>query len=59
MLIYLKHPVHGRKIANMEQEAKNDEENGWTRYNAETPDIENALVSRRKPTRKVIEESPA
>jgi hypothetical protein len=37
MEIYLSHPVHGRKIATMELEAKADEKNGWTRYTPDTP----------------------
>jgi hypothetical protein len=37
MLIYLKHPRHGVKIANMELEAEQDEQNGWVRYNPDTP----------------------
>jgi hypothetical protein len=36
-IIYLSHPVHGNKVANMEQEAENDEQNGWTRYTIDTP----------------------
>lgn len=36
-LIYLKHPQHGEKIAYMELEAENDEQNGWTRYTIDTP----------------------
>jgi hypothetical protein len=32
-LIYLKHPVHGTKIANMEAEANADDANGWKVYN--------------------------
>lgn len=35
--IYLEHPIHGFKIATMEQEAENDEQNGWTRYTIDTP----------------------
>lgn len=30
-LIYLQHPRHGIKIATMDLEAQQDEENGWTR----------------------------
>lgn len=51
MNIYLQHPVHGRKIATMELEAEQDEQNGWTRYNddiVKAPKVENELVSRRK-----------
>jgi hypothetical protein len=38
MIIYLKHPVHGTKIASMDLEAEFDESNGWVRYNPEEPD---------------------
>jgi hypothetical protein len=52
MNIYLKHPVHGTKIATMEVEAEYDETNGWVRYNPDTPLVEpeavNALKRRRK-----------
>jgi hypothetical protein len=37
MHIYLKHPVHGAKVATLEAEAEQDEKNGWTRYNLDTP----------------------
>lgn len=33
MNIYLKHPVHGFKIATLEMEAEFDEQHGWVRYN--------------------------
>jgi hypothetical protein len=36
-IIYLKHPVHGTKIANMEAEAEADAKNGWVVYNPDTP----------------------
>lgn len=32
MVIYLKHAVHGTKVAVAEEEAKADEKNGWKRY---------------------------
>ena len=32
-IIYLKHPIHGAKVATMELEAEYDEQNGWVRYN--------------------------
>ena len=35
--IYLKHPIHGAKVATMELEAEYDEQNGWTRYTIDTP----------------------
>lgn len=37
MPIYLQHPVHGTKVAVMEMEAEFDEQNGWQRYNPDTP----------------------
>jgi hypothetical protein len=40
MVIYLKHPVHGRKVATMDLEAEADERNGWVRYTEDTPDFE-------------------
>jgi hypothetical protein len=56
-VIYLSHPVHGRKVATMDLEAEADEKNGWMRYNPDTPsDFEeaaNLLVVKRKYTRKV------
>lgn len=51
--IYLKHPVHGTKVATMEQEADADERNGWKRYdpNAPAPTVDtpvNELDTRRR-----------
>jgi len=31
-VIYLRHPVHGAKIATLDMEAEYDERNGWERY---------------------------
>jgi hypothetical protein len=42
MEIYLAHPIHGRKVATMELEAEYDEQNGWTRYTQDTPQITEA-----------------
>jgi hypothetical protein len=35
--IYLSHPVHGQKVATCDMEAEFDEQNGWERYNEDTP----------------------
>ena len=35
--IYLRHPVHGTKVANMDEEAEADAKNGWVVYNPNTP----------------------
>jgi hypothetical protein len=32
MVIYMRHPVHGNKVAIAEAEAEFDEKNGWERY---------------------------
>ena len=37
-MIYMKHPVHGNKIATLEMEAELDEQAGWVRYNPEEPE---------------------
>ncbi len=37
MHIYLRHPIHGSKVAISDKEAEMDELNGWARYNPETP----------------------
>lgn len=36
-VIYLKHFLHGTKVAVMELEAIADEKNGWSRYNPNEP----------------------
>lgn len=38
-VIYMKHPIHGAKVATMELEAVADEANGWVRYTLETPSV--------------------
>ena len=38
-VIYLKHFLHGTKVAVMELEAIADEKNGWTRYNPNQPAV--------------------
>jgi hypothetical protein len=40
MVIYLQHPIHGKKVATMDLEAEADERNGWVRYTEDTPDFE-------------------
>lgn len=44
MPIYLQHPVHGTKIATMDLEAEFDEQNGWERYNPDTPSAPEAAA---------------
>jgi hypothetical protein len=35
-IIYMKHPIHGTKVATMELEAEHDEVHGWERYELDT-----------------------
>ncbi len=35
-IIYLRHPVHGTKVATMTEEAEADAKNGWIDYNLDT-----------------------
>ena len=37
MVIYLKHAVHGTKVAISDAEAEEDAKNGWTVYTHDTP----------------------
>ena len=44
-IIYLKHPIHGTKVATMDAEAEHDEANGWERYELDTqPEIIEEVV---------------
>jgi hypothetical protein len=60
MHITLVHPIHGAKVATMELEVEQDEKNGWTRYNPDTP-VQAAPVNtletkrRRKPAEEATE----
>ena len=59
MVIYLTHPIHGAKVATMHLEAEMDEQNGWTRYNPDTPSEPEAApvnVLEVKRRRKTIDE---
>lgn len=37
MVIYMRHAIHGNKVAVAEEEAKADEEKGWERYSLDAP----------------------
>jgi hypothetical protein len=50
-IIYMKHPVHGDKIATLELEAEHDEKHGWERYTPgeePAPEPVNELRPRRR-----------
>ena len=44
MNVYLKHPIHGSKIAINQSELQSDEINGWVRYNPEEAVAEEAAA---------------
>ena len=58
MNVTLVHPIHGAKVAINDIELTEDEKNGWTRYNDDTP-VEAAPKAdkpvRNKLTRKVTD----
>jgi hypothetical protein len=43
-MIYLRHPKHGVKIANMEMEAQYDESHGWSRFDPDAQQLPDAPV---------------
>jgi hypothetical protein len=44
MVIYLKHKVHGTKVAISDAEAEEDAKNGWTVYTHDTPKVAEPVV---------------
>ena len=61
-VIYLTHPIHGAKVATMDLEADLDIQNGWVRYNPDTPSepeeaVNTLVVAKRKYTRKAADPS--
>ena len=44
MHIYLRHPVHGNKVAISEMEAAADSKNGWVVYTVGTPSVPDDAV---------------
>jgi len=45
MVIYMRHPFHGNKVAIAEAEAEADEKNGWERYTLESTEQESEPVN--------------
>jgi hypothetical protein len=48
MHIYLKHPLHGNKVAISHLEAEDDVKNGWEVYNLDAPAQEATPVNELK-----------
>lgn len=53
-VIYMRHPIHGNKVAICDNEAEADEQNGWMRYNADTP-LTQVVAEAAKPEHKDVE----
>ncbi len=57
MVIYMRHPLHGNKVAIAEAEAEADEKNGWERFEPGDPENEvNELAKPRGRPRKEFAE---
>ena len=56
-VIYLRHPVHGTKVACLEAEAVYDEKNGWVRFDVdkEPVTVNEMKRSRGRPRVEVID----
>lgn len=50
-VIYLRHPVHGAKVACLEAEAVYDEKNGWVRFDVDNLENGPATVNKMKSSR--------
>jgi hypothetical protein len=48
-MIYMRHPIHGVKIASLEMEAEYDETHGWERYTPGEEPVVNELRKRGRP----------
>ena len=61
MNVVLVHPIHGAKVAINELEMAQDEKNGWTRYNPDTPvevAPEPVVEAPKRTTRRKVTEQP-
>lgn len=56
MIIHMKHPTHGAKVAIAEAEAEADEKNGWERYTPGEDVAPNELVVARRGRPRVTNE---
>lgn len=57
-VIYLRHPVHGAKVAISDHEAYADEENGWERFDPTSPESNatNEMAPARRTRRRATQE---
>ena len=58
MLIYLRHAIHGTKIATMDLEAEADEQNGWERFDPNNPDDDDDILPEPTVAVNVLAEAP-
>jgi len=49
MIIYLRHPKHGEKVAISNVEARDDKENGWEEFDPSSPDDSESPASAEMP----------
>ena len=58
-VIYLRHPVHGAKVAISDHEADSDEENGWERFDPTAPEdaAANEMAPARRTRRRATQEN--
>ena len=64
MIVYLRHPQYGTKVATLDQEVHDDEENGWERFDPTAPDVTETAeeveeVSAVEPKKKSKESAPS
>jgi hypothetical protein len=56
--IYLRHTLHGTKIATMELEAEADEQNGWERFDPNNPDDNDDILPEPVVAVNILAEAP-
>jgi hypothetical protein len=57
MVIYMRHPVHGNKVAIAEAEAVYDEKNGWERFelgDPSEPEVNELAKPRGRPRKELV-----
>ena len=55
MVIYMRHPVHGKKVAIAVAEAVYDEKNGWERFELGDPEVNELAKPRGRPRKEIVE----
>ena len=58
MNVVLIHPIHGAKVAINQAEIEMDEQNGWKRYNPDTPAETSAEITPKRQYKRRVQEQP-